>query len=254
MMEAPGSYHHSMMVAHLSETAADAIGANGLMCRVGSYFHDIGKVVKPGFFVENQYNENNPHDSLVPSMSAIIIISHVKEGMDLAIQYRLNSRIIDFIREHHGTTLVNYFFHRAQELAKGEDGNPASRVDPSSFRYPGPTPQTKETAIVALADALEAASRTLKKPTMARIETLINRLVEERYHEGQLDHCSLTFKELAVIRETLARTLASMMHNRVEYPESNESTDRKDSSTAANRPEKAAEPVGTGDSISTRPA
>ncbi|MGI6302968.1 MAG: HD family phosphohydrolase [Verrucomicrobiota bacterium] len=253
MMEAPGSYHHSMLVAHMSEVAADAIGANGLMCRVGAYFHDIGKVVKPGFFVENLRSESNPHDALVPTMSAIIIISHVKEGMDLAIQYRLNSRIIDFIREHHGTTLVNFFFHRAQELAKDQAGNTTSTVDPSSFRYPGPIPQTKETAIVALADTLEAASRTLKKPTIARIEALINRIVEERYREGQFDDCALTLKELATIRETLARTLASMMHNRVEYPDSNEASDRKDTPSAAHRPEKASEPVGSSDPVGSRP-
>src|SRR5205814_482089 len=207
-LEAPGTYHHSLVVANLAEAAAEAIGANATLCRVCSYFHDVGKLVKPEYYTENMNFERNPHDDLAPTMSALIIIAHVKEGVDLALKHRLNRRIIDIIQEHHGTSLVRYFYQRALQqhedaLAGGkimrlrEDDVP--EVHQESFRYSGPKPQTKESAIVSLADTVESASRSLEKPTPQKIETLVNELIEERISDRQLNDCDLTLGELKVI-------------------------------------------------------
>ncbi len=226
-IEAPGTYHHSLVVANLAEAAAEAIGANATLCRVCSYFHDVGKLVKPEYFTENMSFERNPHDDLAPTMSALIIIAHVKEGVDLALKYRLNQRIIDIIQEHHGTSLVRYFYQRAlqqhQDARAGgkimklrEDDIP--EVHEESFRYSGPKPQTKESAIVSLADTVESASRSLEKPTPQKIESLVNELIEERISDRQLDDCDLTLGGLKIIAERFRFTLLMMLHSRIAYP------------------------------------
>jgi putative nucleotidyltransferase with HDIG domain len=226
-IEAPGTYHHSLVVANLAEAAAEAIGANATLCRVCSYFHDVGKLVKPEYFTENMNFERNPHDDLAPTMSALIIIAHVKEGVDLALKHKLNHRIIDIIQEHHGTSLVYYFYQRAiqqQEDARAggkimnmrEEDIPEVREE--SFRYSGPKPQTKESAIVSLADIVESASRSIEKPTPQKIEQLVNELIEERIADGQLDECDLTLGDLRVIAERFRFTLMTMLHTRIAYP------------------------------------
>jgi putative nucleotidyltransferase with HDIG domain len=226
-MEAPGTYHHSLVVANLAEAAAEKIGANATMCRVCAYFHDVGKLVKPQYFTENMSFERNPHDDLAPSMSALIIIAHVKEGVDLALKYKLNQHIIDIIQQHHGTSLVYYFYQRA--LQQQEDARAGGKimnireedipeVEEESFRYPGPKPQTKESAIVSLADIVESASRSLEKPTPQKVEQLVNELIEERIADGQLDECDLTLGELRKIAERFRFTLMTMLHTRIAYP------------------------------------
>jgi len=226
-IEAPGTYHHSLVVANLAEAAAEAIGANATLCRVCSYFHDVGKLVKPEYFTENMNFERNPHDDLAPTMSALIIIAHVKEGVDLALKHKLNQRIIDIIQEHHGTSLVYYFYQRA--LQQQEDARAGGKimnmreedipeVGEESFRYSGPKPQTKESAIVSLADIVESASRSLEKPTPQKIEQLVDELTEERIADRQLDECDLTLGELKIIAERFRFTLMTMLHSRIAYP------------------------------------
>jgi cyclic-di-AMP phosphodiesterase PgpH len=226
-IEAPGTYHHSLVVANLAEAAAEAIGANATLCRVCSYFHDVGKLVKPEYFTENMSFERNPHDDLAPTMSALIIMAHVKEGVDLALKHKLNQRIIDIIQEHHGTSVVRYFYRRA--LQQHEDARAGGKimklreadipdVSEDSFRYSGPKPQTKESAIVSLADAVESASRSLEKPTPQKIESLVNELIEERIADRQLDDCDLTLGELKIIAERFRFTLTMMLHSRIAYP------------------------------------
>ncbi len=228
-IEAPGTYHHSLVVANLAAAAAERIGANATLCRACSYFHDIGKLVKPGYFIENAVNGYNPHDELTPNMSALVIISHIKEGIDLALKYKLNSQIVDVIQEHHGTTLVYYFYHRALEQQaelraqsssgekeKAEDDIPG--VKEEGFRYPGPIPQGRESAIIMLADAVESASRSLKKVTPGKIQQVIDELANARIREKQLDDSDLTLTEIKTIKESFFSTLSSMMHSRIEYP------------------------------------
>jgi putative nucleotidyltransferase with HDIG domain len=226
-IEAPGTYHHSLVVANLAEAAGEAIGANATLCRVCAYFHDVGKLVKPEYFTENMSFERNPHDDLAPTMSALIIIAHVKEGVDLSLTHKLNQRIIDIIQEHHGTSLVYYFYQRAlQQQGDARAGGKIMNireedipeVQEESFRYPGPKPQTKESAIVSLADIVESASRSLEKPTPQKIEQLVNELIEERIADGQLDECDLTLGELRVIAERFRFTLMTMLHTRIAYP------------------------------------
>ncbi len=226
-IEAPGTYHHSLVVANLAEAAAEGIGATATLCRDCSYFHDVGKLVKPEYYTENMNFERNPHDDLAPTMSALIIIAHVKEGVDLALKNKLNHRVIDIIQEHHGTSLVYYFFQRA--LQQQEDARAGGKimnmreedipeVREESFRYPGPKPQTKESAIVSLADIVESASRSLSKPTPQKIEQLVNELIEERVADGQLDECELTLGDLRLIAERFRFTLMNMLHSRIAYP------------------------------------
>jgi len=245
-IEAPGTYHHSLVVANLAEAAAEAIGANATMCRACAYFHDIGKLVKPEYFTENMRAGRNPHDDLAPTMSALIIIAHVKEGIDLALKHKLNQRIIDIIQEHHGTSLVSYFFKRA--LQQQDDARAGGKimnireedipeVREESFRYGGPKPQTRESGIISLADAVESASRSLEKPTPVRIEQLINDIIENRILDRQLDECPISLKELRVIAESFAFTLQNMLHSRVAYP----STSSSASTAAATRGAGAAE-------------
>ncbi|CAN5508860.1 hypothetical protein BH20VER1_BH20VER1_12130 [soil metagenome] len=253
-IEAPGTYHHSLVVANLAESAAEAIGANGTMCRVCAYFHDVGKLVKPEYFTENMNFERNPHDDLAPTMSALIIIAHIKEGVDLALKHGLNRRIVDIIQEHHGTSLVYYFYKRAlqqQEDARAggkimnmrEDDVP--EVSEENFRYAGPKPQTKESAIISLADMVESASRSLEKPTPPKIEQLVNDLIEQRIADRQLDECDLTLAELRIIAERFRFTLMTMLHTRIAYPKNETKTGvpreemRPDVMVATKKPETA---------------
>jgi len=226
-IEAPGTYHHSLVVANLAEAAAEGIGANGTLCRVCSYFHDVGKLVKPEYFTENMNFERNPHDDLAPTMSALIIIAHVKEGVDLALKHNLSRRIIDIIQEHHGTSLVYYFYKRA--LQQQEDARAGGKimkmreddipdVGEENFRYAGPKPQTKESAIISLADMVESASRSLEKPTPQKIEQLVTDLIAQRIRDRQLDECDLTLAELNIIAERFRFTLMTMLHTRIAYP------------------------------------
>lgn len=213
---APGTYNHSINVASLAEHAADAIGANGLLVRVGAYFHDIGKMFKPAYFVENQQDQVNRHDSLVPAMSTLIIIAHVKDGADLARQHHLPEPIVDFIEQHHGTTLVEYFYHRANQRSE-ESGN-GETVPESSYRYPGPKPLTKEAGVLMLADAAEGAARVLVEPNPARLQDLVHEIVMKRLHDGQFDECGLNLRELHLIEDSLIKTLTAVYHGRVKYP------------------------------------
>lgn len=231
-LEAPGTFHHSLIVAALAEAAAEKIGANAPMCRVCSYFHDVGKLKKPGYFIENQHDgAENPHDTLTPTMSSLIIIAHVKDGIDLAVKNKLNPRIIDVIQEHHGDSLVYFFYRRAQEQKKTEMDKVDRRlenpedlpvVEEKNFRYPGPRPSSRESGIIALADTIESASRSLKKPTPAKIRAMVDDLVYAKVNDGQLDDCPLTLRELAIVKESFSSTLRSMLHSRIDYPKDDE--------------------------------
>ena len=219
IQKAPGTYSHSNGVATIAETAADAIGANGLLCRVGAYYHDIGKMTKPHYFVENMTaGQTSRHESLNPAMSALIIIGHVKDGVELGHQHNLPDPLIDFIEQHHGTTLVEYFFHAATKQAESQ---PDHRFDvqESAFRYPGPKPQTREAAVLMVADAVEGASRTLAEPTPKRLETLVHEIAMKRLLDGQFDESSLTLSELAIIEDSLTKSLIGIHHGRIKYPE-----------------------------------
>lgn len=243
-IDAPGTYHHSLMVAQLSEAAAEVIGANAAMVRVCSYFHDIGKLVKPEYFIENARYGRNAHEDLAPTMSALVIIAHVKEGVDLAIKHRLNREIIDVIQQHHGTSLVYYFYKRAleqrerelEEVAAGEDSD-IPPVDEDSFRYHGPRPQSRECAIISLADSIESASRSLEKVTPQKIDQLVDDILERRLIEGQMKECDLLMTEYEAIGESFKRTLRSMLHTRIAYPKP---VDKRDSGVVvkSSRPEK----------------
>ena len=216
-MEAPGSYHHSIVAANLGQAAASRIGANALLVRVGGYFHDIGKLVKPDFYTENQHTRDNPHDELAPSMSALVIKSHVKEGVALGRQFKLPQCVIDAIEQHHGTSLVSFFFHRARQL--NEDGKNDTEVNEADYRYEGPRPRSREMAILALADAVEAAARSLEKPNPARIEALVNEVADSRLRDGQLDASGMTLTELAAVKTSFVFSLANMLHVRIAYPQ-----------------------------------
>ncbi len=214
LLKAPGTYHHSVLVSNLAEEAAGRIGADSLLARVGAYYHDIGKTVRPYFFVDNQMDGSNVHDRLDPETSAHVIVSHVKDGIDLARKYKLPARIVDFIAEHHGTGLATYFFRRARESAG--DSNP--QPDPERYRYPGPKPRSKETAIVMLADACEATVRSLRPASAEEIDGMVHKIITERLESGELSESDLTLKDLAQIREAFTATLQGVFHPRVRYP------------------------------------
>ena len=217
VQRAPGTYNHSINVASIAEAAADAIGANGLLCRVGAYFHDVGKLRKPEYFIENQGGGENKHDDLNPAMSTLVIIAHVKEGSEIGRQHNLPQRIIDLIEQHHGTTLVSYFFDRAtRQSEQDEDSAEVNEVD---FRYPGPKPQSLEAAVMMLADAVESASRALREPTPSRIENLVNEIAKKRLDDGQFDECDLSLRQLHTIQQNLIKSLNAMYHARVKYPD-----------------------------------
>ena len=213
-VKAPGTYHHSLIVANLAEAAGEAVGANALLARVGCYFHDIGKMLHPEYFVENQPPKHSRHDTLVPSMSTLVILNHVKDGMELARRYRLNDAIIDFIPGHHGTGLIYYFYRRALEEVEDD-----TLLKEERFRYPGPKPQTKETAIALLADSVEAATRALKEKSPTRLEEVVRRIINNKFIDGQLDDCDLTLRDLDRIAQSFLRVLAGIYHHRVEYPQ-----------------------------------
>lgn len=225
-INAPGTYHHSLMMASLAQNAAEAIGANGLMLRVCAYFHDIGKLVKPGFFSENIQFSENPHDELTPSMSTLVIVSHTKEGITLAKKYKLPQVIIDGIEQHHGTSLVSVFYHRAKTRQQKENSAGQLAINDEDFRYEGPRPQSREMAILMLADSSEAASRSLEKPTPVRITNLINDIFDTRLRDGQLDECNLTLAELNQIKQSFVFSLTNMHHGRVAYPKDENSPDK----------------------------
>lgn len=210
LTEAPGTYHHSVMVANLSESACEAIGANGLLARVGSYYHDIGKTIKPHYFIENQVAIRNPHDFIEPKKSAEIIISHVTEGAKMLKHHKLPKEIIDIALQHHGTSLVSYFYHK--EKQKKEE------TDEADFRYPGPKPSTKEGGIISICDSTEAAVRSLKEPSSEKIEEIVTSIVNNKLMDGQLDDTPLTLKELHIIRETVCEALKGIFHSRIQYP------------------------------------
>jgi putative nucleotidyltransferase with HDIG domain len=214
---APGTYNHSINVASIAEAAAEAIGARRLLVRVGAYFHDVGKMLKPDYFVENQGTNGSRHDSLVPAMSTLIIIAHVKDGADLARQHHLPEPVIDFIEQHHGTTLVEYFYRRASQ--QNETNPNGGSVHEEAFRYPGPRPQTREAAVLMLADAVESAARALVEPTPARIEGLVEDIAMKRLLDGQFDECGLTLKQLRIVRDSLIKSLTAVYHGRVKYPD-----------------------------------
>jgi len=214
---APSTYNHSVTVGSIAEAAAESIHARGLLCRVGAYFHDIGKMLKPGYFVENQGEEASRHEDLVPAMSTLVIIAHIKDGADLARQHHLPQPIIDLIEQHHGTTLVEFFYERAAEQ-KQSDPN-GGDVDQSTYRYPGPKPQTKEAAVLMLADNVESASRTLVDPTPKRIESLVRDVAQRRLHGGQFDESGLTLRELRTIEKSMVMSLISIYHGRIKYPD-----------------------------------
>ncbi len=217
-LEAPGTYHHSLLVGNLSDAACQAVGANALLARIGAYYHDIGKLSKPEYFSENQNMQLNKHDVLSPTMSKLVIMNHVKEGVDLAKKYKFNKRLVEFIQGHHGNSLVFYFYRRALE-------NPEKNheVEEEGFRYPGPKPKTKEVAIVLLADSVEAATRTLKDPNPANIEEMVHKVINNKFIDGQIDECDLTLKELEKIAAVFIRILSGIYHNRITYPESQKS-------------------------------
>jgi hypothetical protein len=210
LLEAPGTYHHSVMVANLSEAACEAVGANGLLARVGSYYHDIGKTKRPSFFIENQMGIDNPHDSITPQLSKSIITAHPYDGVKMLKEYKMPKAIIDIAEQHHGTSLLKYFYHKA---LKEND-----QVKEEDFRYPGPKPQFKEVAIVGICDSVEAAVRSMNKPTLEQIEALVRKIIKDKLDDGQLDECDLTLKELDVIYHVIIETLKGTFHSRIEYP------------------------------------
>jgi putative nucleotidyltransferase with HDIG domain len=214
MLLAPGTYHHSLMVGQMVEAAAEAIGANPLVAKAAAYYHDIGKIKKPAYFVENQLGGENKHEKLAPSMSSLILISHVKDGVELARKTKLGERIVDIIQQHHGTSLISYFFHKAKNHA----ANP-NQVNIGDYRYPGPRPQTKEAGLVLIADQVEAASKTLTEPTPARIQGMVQKIVNNIFADGQLDECELTLKELHLIAKHCNKILSGIFHQRIHYPQ-----------------------------------
>ena len=209
LTETPGTYHHSVMVANLAETACEAIGADGLLARVGSYYHDVGKTRRPAFFIENQMGIN-PHDTLQPESSADIIIAHTTDGAELLRKHKMPQEIIDIALQHHGTSLLKYFFHKAKEEAV--------QVKEGDFRYPGPKPQTREAAVISIADSVEAAVRSMKEPNAEKIQKLIQAIIQDRVQDDQFDECDISLKELKIIEDVLLETLNGIFHSRIEYP------------------------------------
>lgn len=250
MIRAPGTYHHSILVGTMVEAAAEAIHANPLMARVAAYYHDIGKISKPLYFIENMSGGENRHDKLSPNMSALILISHVKEGVELARENRLGLPIIDIIRQHHGTALISFFYQKAKKAEDAETGN----VDERDFRYPGPKPQTREAGLVMLADCVEAASKTLTDPTPARIQGMVQKIINNIFIDGQLEECELTLKNLHDIANSFNRILSGIYHHRIDYPEpafkvngrkkAVEDSDREQAKTTSDRDEDGKKPGG----------
>ena len=213
-LEAPGTYNHSLQIGTIAEMAAEAIGANGLLCRVGSYYHDVGKISKPDYFVENRGPQSSKHEKLSPTMSSLVILGHVKDGLAIAKEYSLPRVLHQFIEQHHGTTLVEYFYHEARKREPDRD------IRDTEFRHAGPKPQTPEAGIVMLADSVESAVRALPEPNANRIELTVHNLLMKRLMDGQFDECDLTLRQLHIIEEKLIKSLCAVYHARVVYPES----------------------------------
>jgi len=218
-MEAPGTFSHSLLIGSISEAAAEAIGANGLLCRVGAYYHDIGKIGKPRYFIENQMGTASRHEQLSPAMSQLIIVGHVKDGIEMAREYGLPAVIRQFVETHHGTTLIEYFYEEAKKKQADDQASPPTEAE---FRYPGPRPQTKVAAIVMLADAVEGAVRSLTEVTPTKIETVVHNMAMKRLQDGQFDECELTLRELSRIEDAISKSLAAHHHGRIAYPKSPE--------------------------------
>ncbi len=213
LTEAPGTYHHSILVGNLAEAAADAVGGDSLLVRVGAYYHDVGKLKRPYFFIENQLSGENPHDKISPSLSTLILTSHVKDGVELAREHKLPQGIIDIIEQHHGSALVSFFYQKALENGRSET------ISEDEYRYEGPKPQTKEAAIVMLADSVEAAVRSMTNRTPGKVEGLVRKIIKEKLHDGQLEECDLTFKDLDKIASAFVKVLSGIFHSRIEYPD-----------------------------------
>lgn len=213
LMEAPGTYHHSVMVANLAEVAAEEVGGNPIVARIGAYYHDIGKIKRPYFFGENQRGGDNPHNKITPNLSTLIIVSHVKDGIELAKEYKVPKILQDMIEQHHGTTLVKYFYYTMKNSAE----NPED-VKEEDFRYPGPKPTTKEAGILMLADSVEAAVRSINEPTKGKIEAMVNNIIKDKLNSDQLVNCDLTLKDLEKIRKSFLKSLGAIYHQRIEYP------------------------------------
>lgn len=229
ILEAPGTYHHSILVGSLAESAASEIGANPLVAKVGGYYHDIGKLNKPTYFIENISRSQNKHDKLSPSMSSLILQAHVKDGVEMAKEYKLGKAIEDVIKQHHGTSIIRYFFEKAKSLRTDD----MPEVDIEDYRYPGPKPQSKEAALVMLADVIEASSRALQNPTSARLKGLVQKMINEIFADGQLSDCDLTLRDLHKIANNFHKMLCGIHHSRIEYPEAN-TNGNKDKGTAKN--------------------
>ena len=221
LFEAPGTYHHSVLVGNLAEMAAERVGADPLLVRVGAYYHDVGKIKRPCFFSENQVAGENPHDKLAPSLSTLIVTSHIRDGVELCREYGLPQAIIELIEQHHGSMLVSYFYQRACSEEHGEC------LAEEDFRYEGPKPQSKEAALLMLADACEASVRSLGKPNQNRIEMMVRKMIKERLHDGQLDECPLAFRDLEAIGDVFVRVLSSMFYTRIEYPDNLRELERR---------------------------
>jgi len=223
IIQAPETHSHSVIIGNLVEASARAINANPILAKVAAYYHDIGKIKKPMYFIENQKGGENPHNKLTPSMSSLILISHVKDGVALAKENRLGQKIVDIIQQHHGTSLISYFYQKAKE----KENPGVHEVNEKDYRYPGPKPQTKEAGIVMLADAVEAASRTLSDPTPSRIKGLTQQIINKIFTDGQLDECELTLKDLHQIGNSFNRILNAIFHQRIDYPSTEETGKKK---------------------------
>jgi cyclic-di-AMP phosphodiesterase PgpH len=233
MLNAPGTYHHSIVVGNLAKAAAESIGAHPLLTRVAAYYHDIGKLKMPHYYIENRVGTEDAHEDLTPNMSALIILSHTKEGVELAQEHKIGTKITEIIKQHHGTSLVSYFYSKAKE----QEDPDLHVIEEKDYRYTGPKPQTKETGIIMLADAVEAASRTLEDPTPKRIETHVQNVIENIFLDGQLDECELTLKDLHAIQKSFITIFIGIFHQRIEYPErtTNGGTDKKLTKSAEDR-------------------
>jgi hypothetical protein len=221
LTEAPGTYHHSIIVGNLAEAAADAIGAESLLTRVGAYYHDIGKLKRPYFFIENQLDHENPHDKIAPTLSSLILTSHVKDGVELAREYKLPQVIVDLIEQHHGSSLCLYFYRKAIENGQN------NAIQEEGFRYEGPKPKTKEGALVMLADSVEAAARSMHNRTPGRVEGMVRKIIKDKLMDGQLDECDLTFKDLDAIASAFLQVLSGIIHTRIEYPDLSKEIERR---------------------------
>ncbi|MFD2745711.1 HD family phosphohydrolase [Paenibacillus yanchengensis] len=230
LTETPGTYHHSVMVGNLSEAAAEAIGADGLLCRVGSFYHDIGKTKRPDYFIENQTNIENPHDSIDPKLSKSIIVAHARDGVEMLKEYNIPKPIRDIAEQHHGTTSLKFFYFKAKKQA--EEQGLAVDFTEDDYRYPGPKAQSKESAVVGLADCVEAAVRSLRNPTMEQIEAMINKIIKSRLDDNQYNECDLTLKELDIIAHSLKESVVGIFHSRIEYPDDSKQEQTKESEQA----------------------